>query len=258
MAYGYRSRRFTRSRRYRRRTGRTLSTRNIYGRTGSKAQASQIGALTRQVRRINRATRPNRHVLVTAPAQHTFTNSSGDTPWLNWWYLGLNRGSNDNQRMNDKVYVRNLKWSAKVLYDTTQVGATPDLFRTAEFRLIFLQARTAARYGEGLNPSGLITNYGEAATNYDASTISPLMNGITKDYAVLFDRKYTLSGQYPMRYINLNIPLKYRTIRYAPNQDMATPDHGVVCVVVTSGLKFALTEDEQINFTVVSKMVWTE
>lgn len=266
MPYARRSRYAGRSRRYRRYRSRTLSTRSVYTRTGAKAQAGQILALRRRVSRISRRIRPDIKVFQSGVTSITFTNSAlSNTSGGKWFIGGLGQGTNDSQRVADKIYVKNLQWTSVFEYSNDFDSTTVPLEAIGgTVRVVILQARTGEQYDVAPNPASLITNYTNAGVGYNLNTVSPLVNGITKTWNVLRDFRFKLDENNPIRQFRMNIPIKYRTIRYAGNTAAGdslattTPDHGVFIFVCASGLHYDSDHTEQIMMTQAVKMAYTD
>lgn len=109
----YRARGYRGYRRYGR--SRVLSTRNIYARRSSIAQASQIAALRRRVFKIARAAKPEKKVKTDTPQTATFSSRAGGDVHLVFSVPDIVNSSTDTGRIGDKIFRRD-SWNMSFEY----------------------------------------------------------------------------------------------------------------------------------------------
>lgn len=264
MAYGsrYRRRVYRKRRGY---TGRTLSTRSIYSKTGRYSQANQIYALRKRVGKISKRLRPDIKTYLNPAQQTTFDNSAIANTSSGFWYLGgINQGTNDSQRIGDKIYVKSFTWYANFEYANNFTDSPPLEAIGGTVRIVVLQAKLGQTFDGAYTPGSIIDGYGNTGAAYDMNTISPLLAGVTKTWYVLRDLRFKLDEDNPIKQLKLKIKPKFRTIRFSGTSTTGetlgqnVPNHGIFVLVCASGLHWDAINSEQIVMAHKAKTAYTD
>lgn len=274
----YARRRYSR-RSYKRRS-RTLSTRNIYLRTGAKSQAKQIMALKRTTSSLRRQLRPDIKCYNINPQSLVWTNgienvSDFADPLIPgnasnasgvWYFEWLNRaypqqGTGDSQRTGDKIRLLDMQINMELSYATnlnnSEVTIGSNLINPGCFlRVIVFQGKSSG--ASSIPPTGqqILQWFGSSGTNYSNMVASPLALGITERYKIISDRKYTFSLDKPNRIIRTKLKPAYRTVRYSDGDQLCDKSIGIAYFV--SGLQYSLTTTERLEGTRSLKFTFTD
>lgn len=241
---------------YRRRG--TLTTRNIYGNRSARSQASQIAALRRRISNVARAQRPEIKQVFSSNFTDVFTNQALSNVYtLRLMSPEMSKGTEDNQFIGDAYRMKSFKVFGTLEYFNNK-GETMHTSEPAGgfVRFIYFQTKTV-----NVAPviSELITVSSGGGTAYELNCTRPLVRGVTAQYRVLGDYKYTLTPFTSHRHFVHNLPIKYKSslIRQAfLNNEY--PQNVIWCVVVTSGLHWDQDYTETIQAHYCAKVAYTD
>lgn len=240
-------RRYRRGKKYFRRR-RTLSTRNIYNKRSSKAQATQIHALNKKVNAIARRNRPDTHIAVSDPVSVQFSNETLAK-------VSQSYGSGLTPTGN---YCRLLDFTISGIFeysDNKEAYPAVDVPRAGSIRLIVWQSLASKSSSNVQKISDLIDVSGTGA-GYELNTMRPFKDGVSGFVKILYDRTYTVSDQYPVR------PFKVRLNRLMPMR-MQTGDQGprgqIYYGFTTSGLHYgSAAYSEYITCNFITKIAFND
>lgn len=190
MAYG---RKYSRRRGYRR-YRRTLSNRNVFGKTGAKSQARQIARLRNRVNYVARTCRPEIKQRYSGPSEFTFSNSATSSTWKAYPGIAPVLGTGDNERIGDFVRVKSLTWNFTFEYfdDRPATDSNPDS-AGAMIRILILQWKQQAGVSSITEPQNVIQGYGSTGAEYTHNAVAPLKEGLTERFRILADRRFSIT-----------------------------------------------------------------
>ncbi len=243
-------------RRYRKRTSRyskTLSTKRIYSRKSATAQAQQIYALKRRISSIYRKTRPEMKVLNGAILSKTFDSQ---TLLNTYWTIAgpnLRLGTADNERIGDKINVRNLQFTFTAeYYNNSDTGYHGSESAGTTMRVIIGQFKTPRSEATVPTISDVLSASSNTGATYTHQSIVPLKNGITEKYSILKDIKFVMTSSNNQRIIKLNV--RPRSYRWTSAEEF----NNVWVMIVTAGLHNDTNFSEFVEMTANIKMVYTD
>lgn len=237
---------------YRRRYRRSrLSKTRVLTRTSAKSQALQINALNTKVNNMYRKLRPEFKSYYTSPVQHTFNNTALDNTWLKFNMVTdtlLSNGTSNSSMTGDYAYILpsyldiTLEYYnslGQMMHDTEPLGGS--------VRFIILRTKSNMNL-DNIEPSEILSHFGNSGANYELNTVTPLITGITEKYNILADRTYTLTPYHS--HIYTRIKFKCGSFRKNNQSDFAGKG-AIFCLVVTSGLHYDsnLTETIQLSYS---------
>lgn len=248
MAYGK-----YRGRRNYRRNRRTLSNRSVYSKTSARSQARQIALLRNRVNSVYKATRPEMKVLNGSIIYKTLDSQ---TLFNTYWTIGgpnLELGSGDNQRVGDKINVRNVQFTFTAeYYNNSATGYHNSESAGTTMRIIVGQYKTPRAYDVVPLISAVLSQSSNTPPIYTHQAVVPLKNGITEDYYILKDMKFAMTSSNNQRLIKFNV--KPRNIRWDANGNY----NNFWVMVISAGLHFDTDFSEFVQMTANLKMVYTD
>lgn len=241
MVYGRRYRRTRRGRR----TGRRLSTRRIVGRTGARAQASQILALRNQQRRMWRALRPEMVPFYNNGFINLRTTTEQTTPSLGYGVIGNDIVWANQNISGDKVRFKKVEIYAQLSYLAQNSANNIQ----AAGRIIVLYPKRDIQYDD-------LEEY--RVVESDANTLNmlngPLVSNITDQFQVLRDVRFSASSTQGIK--NIRVPMYMNKV---VNVSDITQDETIVKNQPIVWM-FLASAAPSTNFTFVSsyKLFWTD
>lgn len=210
-------RRYYRKRSYRKYRRSALSTRNIYSRRSSLAQATQIAALKRKVNKVYRACKPEMKVAHGDVFEQTFSNGSLSTNYKGYVAPYIENGPGDNQRIGDVVWRRD-EYEIRLTY-SNNASSTSGLHNfessVAQMRFICGIWKKDVNDSSFPNIGDVIFNYGSTGEAYRALMVDPLQDGITLEHRICYDKVFPVSLNSPQRLVRIRTP--WYQCRYDPN-----------------------------------------
>ena len=247
-SYGY-ARKNTRYSRRRR----TLSTRNIYVKRSSLAQANQIQALNKKVNAIYRKTKPERKVVRdVAPVTVTLSSNVGGSTQSHMVPLDIQVGADDNMRIGDKVYRRDVFYITLEYFNSSETGYHGSESAGCQFRFVLGQYKTPTNYLNSPSTETIIDAYSTSGTGYTISSIAPLVNGVTEQHKIWKDLKFNMTSTRNQKMLKITTP--WYSCRFA---DAATTNHSWL-LVNAAGLHWDSNFSEYVELTVYRKTVFTD
>lgn len=248
MAYGNK-----RYRRYRKSRSNRLSTRRVFSKTSAKAQASQINTLRKRINYVSRQCRPEMKVLNGAVLSKTFDSQ---TLLNTYWAIAgpnLRLGSADNERVGDRVNVKNLQFTFTAeYYNNSQTGYHDSESAGTTMRIIIGQFKTPRSESTVPTISDVLSASSNTGATYTHQAVIPLKNGITERYRILKDIKFVMTSSNNQRLIKLNVrPFSYR---WTDKEEF----NNVWVMVVTAGLHNDTDFSEFVEMSANIKMVYTD
>ena len=249
MAYG----KSTRRRSYRR-TRRTLSNRNVYGKTSAKAQARQIASLRNRINKVYKVCRPEIKTIVTGSDTITYTSESISSYYRMYPMTAPQLGTGDKDRIGNSIRVINGVLYLSMEYFNSSVTGYHDTESSGcQYRIIIGQFKSRA--SSTIIPS--IDNLLEYPSNHGPSytqlAISPLKEGLTNSFCILRDIHGALTLDRNQKI--MKIPFKPR-MPYVFDDD-GKFDNCWACLIV-AGLHYDEDFIETVKITVSDKLVFTD
>ena len=230
----------TRGKRYYRKR-RVLAKSNIYARKSASAQARQISALNKRISRVYRMVRPEAQRDQTSESWIFKNDTFADT--YNSKRLTRQTISMVGNWTNlHSVNIRGLfEYS-----DNYQIDAAVDHQRCCSARLLVWQAVKCG--GSAMSVTDILMLSG-SGSNYELNTIRPLKNGVTSIAKILYDKTVLISNASPIKRFRINLK---RLLNLHKESDQSYPRGDIYFAVVTSGLYWDSTYNQQIKVTWVS------
>lgn len=248
MAYGYK-----RYRRYRKSRSNRLSTRRVFSKTSAKAQASQINTLRKRINYVSRQCRPETKVLNGAVLSKTFDSQ---TLLNTYWAIPgplVNLGSEDNQRIGDKINIKNVQFTFTAeYYNNSQTGYHGSESAGTTMRIIIGQFKTPRSYDVVPSISDVLSQSSNTGAVYTHQAVIPLKNGITEQYNILKDMKFVMTSSNNQRLIKFNV--KPRSFRYTSKEEF----NNIWIMIITAGLHNDTDFSEFVEMSANIKMVYTD
>lgn len=245
-------------RRFYRRKRLTLSTRNIYSRTSARSQASQIAALRRRVSKVYRATKPEKKVLNVAPASGYFSSESGGSTYHTFNNLPVDKGTEDYQRIGNKIYRRDTWYFTLEYFNNSDTGYHNSESSGVQLRIVCGMWKVPHNGGNGASPTDLITGYAGTGAGYTISSIAPLVTNITETCRIFSDRKFTMTTTQNQKFIKVSTPwysCRFDDLNHPSSEYWS--NHSWVCLMC-SGLHWDSNFTERIEFAETRKCVFTD
>lgn len=226
-----------------------LATRNIFAHKGSKAQAKQIYALRKSIKKVAKMCKPEVKVVESAIAIDEFTaTTSGDEPTLinNMWRrypISIPvRGDADNQYIGNLITMMPITWFINAQYGrkTHTSNGIPYYNMVNEgtgacMRLVVIQTK------QPLNTAPTPMDLFPLFENYPnwQTTISnmncPYRNGITSSYSILYDKVKYINQDRPVYNKRLKIKPADRNLRW--EEGYTYPQGSIFMFIICAGLR---------------------
>lgn len=241
-------------RRFRRvvRRRRTLSSRNVFLHTGAKSQARQIYALNRRVSKLARAAKPEKKVKTDTPSTSTFSSRAGGDVHLVFTVPDIVNGSDDDDRIGDKIFRRD-SWNMSFeYYNNSDTGYHGSESSGVQVRIICGAWKTPHH---GLNTptvDQVIDQYQTSGTGYATAGVAPLSNGVTEMCKIFSDRVYYLNTDKNQKVI------KTKTPWYSCRFDSDGSSNHAWIIVVVAGLHYDANFSEYVELAHIKKSVFTD
>ena len=250
MAY-YSRRRYSRAARNRK----ALTNKRIYGSRGAKAQASQIAALRNRLNFFAKRNKPETKCKYSGASHVRFTNEASSGTWKFYPGTAPVPGDGDDSRSGDFIRVKSLTWyfTFEYLFGIPGAASLPDS-EGATIRIILGQFRHPVASNTVIStPGALIQDYGRTGASYTHNSIAPLKNGVTDDYRILKDKRFTITRDNNQKLFKLKVkPRNYRWNSQAYFQNC-------FCFICVSGLHWDTTSFVQyVDATVSDKIVYSD
>lgn len=250
----YRARGSRYVRRYRRRTG-VLSTRNIYARRSSYSQASQIAALRKRVSKVYKACKPERKVAFAPIAQLGFASHASGNVDYKLDCIALDKGANDDQRVGDKVYRKDVYNFSLEYYNNSETGYHDGESSGCQIRVIVGQYKSAINNATVPTVDTIISQYATSGEGYTAAAVSPLVNGVTDTYHIFSDKVYYMTNERNQKIIKVKTP--WYNCRYTDGDSPVRSNHSF-CIIVVAGLHYDANFTEYVSGVLTRKTVFTD
>ena len=242
------------SRRYR--SGRvkrlTLTNRKIYARTGARAQANQISLLNRKVRKLARATKPEKKVITYQPSTATFSSRAGGDVHAVYSVPDIVNGSSDNARIGDKIFRRD-SWNMSFeYYNNSNTGYHSSESSGAQIRIICGCWRTPHNALNTPTVDQVIDHYDSSGDGYKTAAVAPLLNGVTEFCKIFSDRVYYITSDKNQKQVKVKTPWYSCRYDYDGNSNHAW------IIVVVAGLHYDNDFSEYVELSHIKKSVYTD
>lgn len=245
MAYGR-----YRRRRYSSRSRRALSNRNVYGKTSSKAQARQIATLRNRVSRVYKACRPEIKLKYNNATSFTFDSQTLLNTYTAWIPQMPILGSDDNNRIGDKIYVKNIQLNFTFeYYNSSATGYHNSESAGTTMRIIVGKYKEAK--GSVPNIQGVLQETSNTGSAYTNQAVVPLKNEQSVYSKILLDKRFTITTNNNQKIMRLNV--RPGTIRFRDNDANA-----VWVMVISAGLHNDSNFSEFVKGTFSSKIAFTD
>lgn len=241
-------------RRYNRYHRRTLSNRNIFSKTRAKAQARQIAALRNRVNKVYNICKPEIKTVITEAQTINYTSESTSSYYRMYPMVLPDLGTGDKDRIGNHINVINgVLYLSCEYFNSSETGYHNTESAGAQVRVIIGQFNNGKGYLDIPTIGSLFEFPSNTGANYTQLGISPLKEGITADYQILKDMRFTMTTERNQKM--LKIPFK-------PKNPYVWDDAGYVpncwCALIVAGLHYDTNYTETVKITVSDKLVFTD
>lgn len=201
----YSNRRYKR-RSYRRSSRKTLSTRNIYNRKSSTAQANQIYALRKSITSINRRFRPEIKTIHNwgQASSKTLTSGSLSDSYFGTYFQWPAVGTGDDQRIGDKIRVKNIQWNLQFeYYNNSTTGYHISESAGTPVRIIIIRTKEQVNPANAPTLGDILSYSGYTGDNYTARATSPFVHGINDTYKIMYDKLIYLTTNHNQKCLRI-------------------------------------------------------
>lgn len=233
----YKNRRYKRNYNYRK-----LSNKNIYAHKSAMSQAVQIAALRNKINKVYRATKPETKTKQDSSVSSTTLNNSTTT--ISIGSIRLTTGSEDTQRIGDKVYRRD------TYYLTFEyIGAVSASFTAGTpIRIICGAWKTPTSWDSVPSIGSIISN----SAGGIITSISPLVSGITENHDIFYDKTFLINYDRNQKILKIKTP--WYLCRFGESDAC---NHAWL-IIKASNLDPSATASESVNATVLKKTVFRD
>lgn len=241
-------------RRYNRYNRRTLSNRNIFGKTRAKAQARQIAALRNKVNKVYNACKPEIKTIVTSAETITYTSESLSSYYRAYPIASPDLGTGDKDRIGNHIKVINgVVYLSAEYFNSSDTGYHGTESSGCQVRVIIGQWKSSHQDNQIPAIEHIFEFPSNTGANYTQLAVSPLKEGITNSNAILRDVRFTMTAERNQKM--LKIPFK-PIFPYVWNDNEGFPNCWMMIVV--SGLHYDTNFTETCKITVSDKLVFTD
>lgn len=251
MAYG----RYRRRRSYRR-NRRSLSNRNVFGKTSAKAQSRQIASLRNRINTVYRRTKPETKVLLGSAIKHSFTSSALDDVWFAGVFpMPTPNNGGDSGMVGNYIKPLSLQLNGTIeYYNSSATGYHNTESAGCMARVIILQRKTPEDYTTTHPLSEFIPNPAYTGAEYTTMAVKPLQTGITEKWNVLCDKRYILTSDSNQKIFRIRV--KPRPFRFNASDNKVF--NYCKFIVIATGLHYDQDYTEHLEFTEFVKMSYTD
>lgn len=241
------------ARRYgRQRRSKTLSSYRIATRTSARSQARQIYALNRRITGIQRRTRPETN-LMHAPSVNWSSSGGGSGEYS---YIACYRPFSEGFTIEGN-FARLLDATFYITFRGV-LSTTAPYFNPTTLRLVAVQTKATRaepiHFNDVFYGVDIDTNTNQFVSNTDALTYitSPFADGLARVGKVLYDRRYTINADNPLKVTKLKFK---RILNYfkTANDNIAKGDISLFVMVYAGG-----TTNVAWNLQLSSKIAYTD
>lgn len=241
-------------RRYNRYNRRTLSNRNIFGKTRAKAQARQIAALRNKVNKVYNACKPEIKTVITSAETITYTSESLSSYYRAYPMVVPDLGTGDKNRIGNHIKVINgVVYLSAEYFNSSDIGYHGTESSGAQVRVIIGQWKAAHQSNQIPAIEHIFEFPSNTGANYTQLAVSALKEGITNSNAILKDVRFTMTAARNQKM--MKIPFK-PPFPYVWNDNDGFPNCWMMIVV--SGLHYDTNFTETVKITVSDKLVFTD
>lgn len=251
MVYG----RYRRRRSYRR-NRRSLSNRNVFGKTSAKAQSRQIASLRNRINSVYRRTKPEIKNLLGAAITHSFTSGALDDIWFAGVFpMPLLNSGKDNGMIGNYCKPLSLQLNGYAeYYNSSTTGYHNTESAGCVARVIIVQRKTPEDYTTTHSLSEFIPNPSYTGAEYTAMAVKPLQTGITEKWDVLCDKRFIFTSDSNQKIFRIRV--KPKPFRFN-NEDNKIFNY-CKFIVIAAGLHYDQDYTEHLEFTEFVKMSYTD
>lgn len=244
-----RNRYYRRNRRYVRRP---LTTRNIYMNRSARSQATQIAALRKRVNRVYRACKPELKTTTSNPFEQLFSNGATAISAKSFVCPDIDKGSNANQRIGDKIYRRDSFKLTLGYTNNSSSGLHNNEVSGSFVRLIAGIWKEPKNAGSTPISTDIIKDYSQSGLGYRVSVVQPLQNEITTAHQIFYDKVIKLDLNQPLKLVKVQSP--WYNARWDSDGNVV---HAWLWVFVNE-LDYDTTFEERVELTGLCKTVFKD
>lgn len=260
--YGRRARysRYSRKRYYRRR-GSYLSTKNLLTRKSATAQALQLRAVNRKVNKVYNLCKPEKKVVYGDVIDFHFSNSADDHGQQSFNAPVISKGPGNDKRIGDVVRRRDT-YNLTIGYsNSTSTGFMGAPTAYGQVRIICIidkipVGQNSLYWGKGLVHYMNDTEYNQTGNQYKYWMVSPLEDGITESVRIVYDKVIKVGLNELNKTIKVKTP--WYTCRFEDRIEVNPPVIQSHLILLSGNLDWELTTSEFIDIQGTRKTVFTD
>ena len=171
----------------------TLSTRRIYGSTSARNQARQISALNKRIAYVQRQCRPEYKLFSGTNESYSFNSGAIGSTYKIVTFNGPLVGTSDSTFIGNKVrsIALNLYFTGEY-HNSSQTGYHDSESSGTPFRIVVLQRKQPSNSSVGIDE--ILSASAGSGADYTMQAVAPLKRGITENFKVLKDYKFTFTS----------------------------------------------------------------
>lgn len=246
MAFYSRKRSFKRSN-YRRKTG----SRNVFLNRSAKSQAKQIYALSKRISAVSKACRPEYKLFSGTNQSYSFNSSALASTHQIITFNGPLVGTTDSEFTGNKVrsIALNLYFTGEY-FNNSSTGYHDSESAGTPFRIVILQRKQPG--DSSVSISDILSSSSGSGADYTMQAVCPLKRGITEQFRVLKDYKFTFTTARNQKILKLTC--KPSNLRY----DTDGKCNGIVILFTSAGLHWDTNFTEHVDGTSKVDFVYTD
>lgn len=248
MVKGYRKKKYNRK---------TLSNKNVYGKTSAKSQARQIAALRSRINQCYKVCKPEIRWKSDGIKSWNFTNNSiasGGYEYKIWGdeSLNISNGLNDIAGSGDFIRSVSLQYFIAGEYSDSISTMAANEGRGCVLRMVVVQSKIPKPLASPPGIDDIIDGYVSSGDAYNLNSVRSLKRGITDNFKVLCDKKWIIT------YTKNQLATKFK-VNVPNNLRFQGSDYNrvYVCLMATA-LRWDSEQSYSCKVSVESKFVYTD
>lgn len=233
------------------RKSKSLSTRRIFNNRSAKSQASQIYALRKRINYVSRACKPEYKLFSGTNVSYNFNSGAIGSTYQIITFNGPFVGTGDDNFIGNKTrsIALNIYFTGEYYNDST-TGYHNSESAGTPFRIVVLQRKQPANTTPLI--SDILSSSSGSGADYTMQAVCPLKRGITEEYKVLKDYKFTFTVVRNQKILKLKC--KPNNFRWDTNANC----NGIVILLTSAGLHWDTNFKEYVEGVCKVDYVYTD
>lgn len=241
------------NRRYKRRYSKrkTTGAKNVFMNRSAKSQAKQIYSLSKRVNSVYRACKPEYKLFSGTNESYNFNSGAVGSTYQIITFNGPFTGVGDDNFTGNKTrsIALNLYFTGEYYNDST-TGYHNSESAGTPFRIVILQRKRPSQ--STVSISDILSSSSGSGADYTMQAVCPLKRGITEDFRVLKDYKFTFTITRNQKILKLKCrPNNFRW-------DTSANCNGIVILLTSAGLHWDTNFKEYVEGVCKVDYVYTD